>query len=478
MATSLVLPAFSVHAERKLGETEVSYFLPSRESGVNDMYLHLGCTVPSHLVERQRVLVAWAIMRIRHPLLASSIRMKSYDDISFQYDAPHSPNAALALANRHLEYREQSKDDQNVDFLICATHFLGDGMALHRFASDFFALLGSTLDQEALDKLLAMEWSESFYKKEAPSLPQPMEDRLPPCIPGRLRAAASRIDFELNQQKLVGGHHFPKNSRGPRRTVVPTICIEPYKTKLILKYCKDRGVSISAALFALCNIAWARTRSGGWELPVMMYSALNMRPNLIADKKLNDSYWFLAIGYFNVVLPSFFPGIEAEGHGKLAGMFWHRARAAKAQSIQAAKSPLIVSRCRQMAVERGRRARVWAKEDDDKLAGVPSHSAAPIVSGPVPIPLRPNAPSTALMGLSLLGNLDGIYKHSNFPDFKFHTLTTGSRQRSGGMLLFGYTFADKLWISFGYDANGFEETTVQKFWENIVDGVEEFLVPA
>ena len=27
----------SLHVERKLGDTEISYFLPSRESGVNDM---------------------------------------------------------------------------------------------------------------------------------------------------------------------------------------------------------------------------------------------------------------------------------------------------------------------------------------------------------------------------------------------------------------------------------------------------------
>ena len=29
----------SSHVERKLGDTEISYFLPSRESGVNDMYV-------------------------------------------------------------------------------------------------------------------------------------------------------------------------------------------------------------------------------------------------------------------------------------------------------------------------------------------------------------------------------------------------------------------------------------------------------
>ena len=48
--------------------------------------------------------------------------------------------------------------DQNADFVICATHFLGDGMALHQFANDFFALLGSPLDQAGLADLLAAEW--------------------------------------------------------------------------------------------------------------------------------------------------------------------------------------------------------------------------------------------------------------------------------------------------------------------------------
>jgi len=81
------------------------------------------------------------------------------------------------------------------------------------------------------------------------------------------------------------------------------------------------------------------------------------------------------------------------------------------------------------------------------------------------------------MGLSLLGNLDGIYEHTRFPSIRLHTLTTGSRQRAGGMLLFGYTFAGKLWISFGYDENGFDEKVVQTFWQNVNDAVDEFLVP-
>jgi len=204
----------------------------------------------------------------------------------------------------------------------------------------------------------------------------------------------------------------------------------------------------------------------------MMYSALNMRPNLLADKRLNDSYWFLAIGYFNIVLPTFLPT-----SGDVATTFWHRARSAKKQSAKAAKNPFTISRCRKMASERGARARVWAKEDDDKLAGIVSKAPAPAPSVVASnnVPPKPKIPSNALMGLSLLGNLDGMYKHSVFPDIKLHTLTTGSRQRSGGMLVFGYTFVQKLWVSFGYDENGFEEDTVQRFWKNVIDAIHEFL---
>ncbi|KAF8167602.1 hypothetical protein B0H34DRAFT_645497 [Crassisporium funariophilum] len=496
------------HVERKLGDTEASYFLPSRENGVNDMYLHLGCHVPERFVERHRVSVVWAIMRLRHPLLASKVIMYDYEDIRFAYDVPISPAKALSEAERNLEYRTQSKADlidsylngprtlsnerlsylvvahdsspsengqdsvRNYDFLFCATHFLGDGMALHQFANDFFGLLGGPSDQAALMVRLAAEWSIRCTSSigKPPTLPSSMEDRLPPAPISRFRDAVSRVDFDLEQRKFIGGHTFPRRSKLPLNTIVPTISLDREKTKVILRSCKTRGVSISSALFAICNIAWARTHSQGWELPLMMYSALNMRPNLMADKRLNDSYWFLAIGYFNVVLPTFIPQSS-----DVSRTFWHRARSAKNQSIKAAKSTMVISRCREMARERGARARTWAKEDDDALAGIPKKPVA------APVELlktvaKSQAPSKALMGLSLLGNLDGIYKHSTFPDIQLLSLNTGSRQRAGGMLLFGYTFVEKLWVSFGYDANGFEEGTVQQFWINVVQAIDEFLL--
>jgi len=201
----------------------------------------------------------------------------------------------------------------------------------------------------------------------------------------------------------------------------------------------------------------------------MMYSALNLRSILTASKAFNDSYWYLAIGYFNVVLPSFMP--KSGSDEDIEKTFWHRARSAKEQSTKAAKSRMIVSRSMEMARERGQRAREWAREDDEKERG--TWKAPP----PPPPTVQANKPpSTALIGLSLLGNLDGIYKHSSFPKVQMHTLTTGSRQRSGGMLLFGYTFAGKLWISLGYDEAGFDATVVQRFWDNVLTAVDTLLV--
>ncbi|KAF7303295.1 putative 15-O-acetyltransferase Tri3 [Mycena kentingensis (nom. inval.)] len=484
--------------ERQLGDTETSYFLPSRDAGVNDMYLHLGFNAPPALMDRDRVAQVWAILRMRHPLLASKVQMVNYDDIKFVYSPPQTPQSALDSANASLEYRRQGKDelideylngprtlsnerlsylilaqekatqaDNNFDLLICATHFLGDGMALHQFANDFFSLLA---DQRDLDVILTDEWEKRCAlgknKDETyGNLPSSLESRLPAQQGGKLAQIARRIEFEKSQAKLIGGQSFPRGSGQERRTVVPTVSFPSDKTKTILQKCKTNGVSISAALFSICNYAWARTTSGGWELPMMMYSALNLRPLLTASATANDTYWFLAIGYFNVVLPTFLP--RAQDQEKI---FWHRARSAKNQSTYAAKNPMLVARSLEMARERGQRARAWGKEDDERALGI----WKPAPAKPVEKSATEKAPCTCLIGLSLLGNLDGIYKHANVPSIKLHTLTTGSRQRRGGILLFGYTFAGKLWISLGYDENGFDET-VPRFWQNMLNAVDTFL---
>ncbi len=283
----------------------------------------------------------------------------------------------------------------------------------------------------------------------------------------------------MSQQKQIGGHSFPRRKHSERKTVVPTLSFPEDKTKAMLKKCKANGVSISAALFAICDIAWARMGSGSKELPLLMYSALNLRSYFPTKRQsLWDSYWFLAIGYFNIILPSFLPADKSRHEAT----FWHRARQAKDQSTRAAKNPLLISRTHEMAKDRWSRSRLWAKEDDDKEKGIWTPPTPPLSHAPTPeppkepvLPPRAKAPASALIGLSLLGNLDGVYKHAGFPSIKLHTLTTGSRQRHGAMLLFGYTFAGKLWVSLGYDENGFAEGVVERFWSEAIGALEEFL---
>jgi hypothetical protein len=198
-----------------------------------------------------------------------------------------------------------------------------------------------------------------------------------------------------------------------------------------------------------------------------MYSALNLRPSFNVKPK-NDSYWFLAVSYFNIILPTFLPL-----SGSVGDTFWRRAQLAKEQSTKAAKNCMIVSRSLETARERGQRSRVWAKEDDEKAMGT---WTPPPLAPKADVKSSPRAPTSALIGLSLLGNLDSIYKHGVFPDLRLHTLTTGSRQRRGGMLMFGYTFAGRLWVSLGYDENGFEKKIVENFWNNVLDAIHELLV--
>jgi hypothetical protein len=52
------------------------------------------------------------------------------------------------------------------DLLICAMHFIGDGMALHTFANDFLGILGSQRSDSEIEEMLVSEWAERWQGKE------------------------------------------------------------------------------------------------------------------------------------------------------------------------------------------------------------------------------------------------------------------------------------------------------------------------
>jgi hypothetical protein len=58
---------------------------------------------------------------------------------------------------------------------------------------------------------------------------------------------------------MKGGHSFPKPmKKAPRNTIVPTVSYSAERTKPMLTKCKSNGVSLSAALLALCGVTWSR----------------------------------------------------------------------------------------------------------------------------------------------------------------------------------------------------------------------------
>lgn len=86
-------------------------------------------------------------------------------------------NGSRTLSNERLSYLIVSCADtanpdvpgpkptvQSYELLICATHFLGDGMALHQFANDFFGILGSSQTNEELSSVLNTEIRTRYAK--------------------------------------------------------------------------------------------------------------------------------------------------------------------------------------------------------------------------------------------------------------------------------------------------------------------------
>nr|XP_019007907.1 uncharacterized protein I206_07543 [Kwoniella pini CBS 10737]OCF46688.1 hypothetical protein I206_07543 [Kwoniella pini CBS 10737] len=501
---------------RKLSDNEISYYLPSRADGVNDMYVHHKLLASPTQLSPSRILHIWAYQLLLHPLLASTTKFHSYDNIHFVPTRPTSLIEALVMAAERFSYLTDERDiidtylngprtlsDERLGYLVvkapstkeikqinetveyeimlCSTHYLGDGMALHSFMNEFYILLGSDSSIESIIDLI----EEKLNLNQQVKIPKSLEERLPIIGNGsKLANIIGKDELNRLEKKLIGGQSFGTNKdKLPRQTIVPTISYDKDKTKMILGNCKKNGVTIAHAVFALCNIAWSRKTIDKFD-PCLIYSALNLRPNMLPSTSENfESFFHLAVGYFNIVLPTLIPSTIT-----LSELFWHRAKMTKNQTIKAVKSPFVVSRSRNTSIIRKERAIKWAIIDDKQIEENSNIGLEIIKKNPpqtLQLPTPENTPiipeerkisQKALMGLSMLGNLDGMYKHSSFPSLQLTSLTTGSRQRNGALLLFAYTFAGKLWFSLGYDKNGFPSGVIEGFWQECQDLIDEVLL--
>ncbi len=236
------------HVERNLGETEASYYLPSREDGVNDMCVFfwpslgrvlsvIGIFISASTHHPSRLLAAGFFLlglffvfstlccppesrcttttifdscKLAHDLVPSLLPhidlhfflnlvtsvlnasrtyftrpSKTWNSVHRQKTVGHfdlltAPgtnryeyielidsylNGERTLSNNRLSYLVLSSRpasgsaEQTFDLLICATHYVGDGMALHTFANQFLGLLGGPLTENELMSRLDQEYN-------------------------------------------------------------------------------------------------------------------------------------------------------------------------------------------------------------------------------------------------------------------------------------------------------------------------------
>ncbi|KAF5373111.1 hypothetical protein D9758_001718 [Tetrapyrgos nigripes] len=482
---------------RLLGDSEYSYFPASQNNGVGDMFLHLAFRASVALIQEDRVAIAWAVIRSRHPLLVSTVTIDAEhpNRAFFNFCPPGTKEDAISEARKALTFTNQSEEElihdymngprtlsndhlstlvistprqaknssaqetTHYDLLMCAPHFAGDGSSLHQCSHELLALIASQLPDAQLSEEIrfgAVSWKDV--------LPPALETRLPvPQSP--LAKAASKINYAQTLRKEVGGHVFARSQRGPQRTISVEKAFTEAETASILRNCKSQQVTINHALFVLCNFAWNSCNnlhhSEGSRLPLMMYTAINLRPYL--SPHAASTYWFLALTYFNIVLPSFLP---QDNYNKV---FWHRARSVKAQTRKAVVSPFLTARALEGARTRASRARgISVSVPGMDVIENKSESSSEALTEP--------APSLALMGLSLIGNLDVTYAREEYPSIELLSVRTASRQKPGGLLLLEHTFGKKLWLQLFWDEKGFKEGQIEKFWECLQNTVHGFLI--
>jgi hypothetical protein len=239
----------------------------------------------------------------------------------------------------------------------------------------------------------------------------------------------------------------------------------------------------------------------------MIYSALNLRPNMLptSDTDASSSYFHLAVGYFNIVLPCLLPSTLATDD-----LFWYRARMTKAQTTKAVKTPFLISRSRETNNVRRGRAIKWAKVDDEAATAVAAKPAEADTSenassvtqkpGPESSPAvserdqeKPQEPHGRVHARESrrdvfaqdLPHAPTPVAHHRLeaafgrpPPFRLYLCVSAARRgaRTVEPKTVLTVYSGKLWMSLGYDVNGFAPGEIEGFWKEVRDLAGEVLL--
>lgn len=201
---------------------------------------------------------------------------------------------------------------------------------------------------------------------------------------------------------------------------------------------------------------------------MLFYTAISLRRYLAPIAPLSSSM-LLALGYGNIVLPAFIPS-SADSRAT----FWLRARSAQSQMRKQTQSPLLLCRAQVLSAERARRAKAFARQDDEADGMLPPSPRAQAQQPPASN--GGSVPSVALMGISHLGDLGTTYQPERYPSIEFLDSVGHSRKAKGGILLFTRSAGGCFSMVLEWDAAAFPPGLVEEFWGHFVGGVHEFVL--
>ncbi|KAF7309740.1 hypothetical protein MIND_00345800 [Mycena indigotica] len=518
-----VAPTFATY-RRALSPNELSYFLPSRAYGLNDMFIRITLRAPPNLITPHRLHIIWAILRLRHSLMASRVEMKpgAYDDAHFTYIPPSSPNEAIQEASASVRVRngvpgsalveeflngparlganclarlevgrgDFSRGMHEYNLVFSFHHMINDARGVYAASQFALELLGGStptqppLTDSQLAKVLEKEW-----KLRWAAGPRDLNEVIIPSTelrilrspPTKFQEVAWKVDQQNVQKRFIGGHAFPK----ARRPTVEAIKTRLIRTKFnkeqtiaIFARCKAECVTLQSAVFGLINMAWIRLFSKHSEipasttLPMLMYTAISLRGYLPPVSELS-SFMSLALGYHNLVLPSFLP--SSTSPKSLSATFWARSREAQRQMFSYSHNPMLLGRSVVAAEERGQRAKAWARIDDEAAGILPRRASPPPTAQPSVVNPA-SQPSVALLGVSQSGNIDGIFRREHYPLMELCDVVGGTRKGPGGLLVYTRTVLEEFNLLLLWDSAPFDAVLMDEFWQYVVDGVHEYIL--
>jgi hypothetical protein len=235
---SLSSPSGSSSRHRSSSSGDIAYFpvVPSTPP-INDSHAYSSFNCPSNLVSSKRLALAWAIVRLRHPILASIGLMDAFGKVSYSYDPPFDTDSAILDAEASSEHRRcttpsdllasyqsstrrvsrshlshllfatspagtlispppspplPSRDSpvwpvHEHTVLLCTPHYVTDEMTLKSFIDEFIALLTQHMphSEDDLPVVLQREWRVAASKQPPiltlkPISPVGLKMRLPP----------------------------------------------------------------------------------------------------------------------------------------------------------------------------------------------------------------------------------------------------------------------------------------------------------